>query len=144
MSFPVDAVVNFLIDVYAQPVWVRLWTVWMFVVIFAVPVVMRKHGAARRDYLLVASSTATLIVAVPLWHSHVGYVRLVGFPHIPVWTPLAVYLFVRRKHLSSPRQLRWAANVFMATIIVSLAFDYVDAVRYLLGERAPVNIPAAG
>ena len=32
----------------------------------------------------------------------------------------------------------------MATIIASLAFDYVDAVRYLLGERAPVNVPAAG
>ena len=32
----------------------------------------------------------------------------------------------------------------MLTIIVSLAFDYVDAVRYLLGERAAVNIPPAG
>ena len=144
MGFAIDAVVNFVIDVHAQPVWVQLWVAWMFVVIVAVPVVMRKHGAARRDYLLVASSTAALIVAVPLWHSHVGYVRLVGLPHIPVWTPLAVYLFARRKHLSSPRQLRRAVNVFMATIIVSLAFDCMDAVRYLLGERAPVNIPAAG
>ena len=144
MGFAIDAVVNFVIDVHVQPVWVQLWVAWMFVVIVAVPVVMRKHGAARRDYLLVATSTMVLIVAVPLWHSHVGYVRIVGLPHIPVWTPLAVYLFARRKHLSSPRQLRRAVNVFMATIIVSLAFDCVDAVRYLLGERAPVNIPAAG
>ena len=144
MTSPIDAVVNFLIDVYAQPVWVRLWAAWMVVVIVAAPVVMRKYGAARRDHLLVAVSTVTLIVAVPLWHSHVGYVRLVGLPHIPVWTPLAVYLFARRKHLSSPWQLRWGVNVFMATIIASLAFDYVDAVRYLLGERAPVNVPAAG
>ena len=141
MISPIDVVVGFLIDVYAQPVWVRLWTVWMVVVIVAAPVVMRKYGAARRDYLLVAVSTATLIVAVPLWHSHVGYVRLVGLPHIPVWTPLAVYLAARRRHLSSPRQLRWAVNVFLATIVASLAFDYVDAARYLLGERAPVNVP---
>ena len=144
MTSPIDAVVNFLIDVYAQPVWVRLWAAWMFVVIVAAPVVMRKYGAARRDYLLVASSTAALIVAVPLWHSHVGYVRLVGLPHLPVWTPLAVYLYCRREHFASPWQLRWAINVFVATIIVSLAFDYVDAARYLLGERAPVNIPPAG
>ena len=37
-----------------------------------------------------------------------------------------------------------AFGIIMATIIASLAFDYVDAVRYLLGERAPVNIPTAG
>lgn len=144
MGFPIDAVVNFVLDVHAQPVWIQLWVTWMVVVIVGAPVVMRKCGAARRDYRLVAASTVALIVAVPLWHSHVGYVRLVGLPHLPVWTPLAVYLYCRRNHFSSPRQLRWAVNVFMATIIVSLAFDYVDAVRYLLGERAPVNIPPAG
>ena len=144
MTSPIDAVVSFLSDVHAQPAWVRLWTAWMVVVIVAAPVVMRKYGAARRDHLLVAVSTLALIVAVPLWHSHVGYVRLVGLPHLPVWTPLAVYLYCRRKHLSSPWQLRWAVNVFMATIIISLAFDYVDTVRYLLGERAPVNVLPAG
>ena len=144
MGFAIDAVVNFVLDLHAQPVWVQLWTAWMFVVIVAVPVFMRRHGAARRDYLLVASSTVVLIVAVPLWHSHVGYVRLVGLPHLPVWTPLAAYLYCRREHFSSPRQLRRAVNVFMATIIVSLAFDCVDAIRYLLGERAPVNVPTAG
>lgn len=144
MSSVIDAVVNFLSDVFAQPVWVQLWAVWMVVVIVAAPVAMRKYGAARRDHLLVAASTVVLIVAVPLWHSQVGYVRLVGLPHIPVWTPLAVYLYWRRKHLSSPWQLRCAVHVFVVTIVVSLAFDYVDAVRYLLGERAPVNVPAAG
>ena len=144
MGFAIDVVVNFLVDVLAQPVWVQLWAAWMVVVIVAAPVVMRKHGAPRRDHLLVAASTAALIVAVPLWHSHVGYVRLVGLPHIPVWTPLAVYLYARRKHFSSPWQLRWAVNVFLATIVASLAFDCVDAVRYLLGERAPVNVPTAG
>ena len=106
----IDAVVNFVLDVHAQPVWVQVWVAWMVVVIVGVPVAMRKYGAARRDYLLVAASTVVLIVAVPLWHSHVGYVRLVGLPHIPVWTPLAVYLIARRKHLSSPGDCAWRST----------------------------------
>ena len=144
MSFPFDVVVGFLSDVFAQPVWVRLWVVWMVVVVIATPVIMRMYGAVRRDHLIVAASTVALLVVMPLWHDQVGYVRLLGLPHIPVWTPLAVYLYSRRKFLASPWQVRWAVNVFMLTIIVSLAFDYVDAIRYMLGERAPLNIPASG
>lgn len=142
MSFAIDAVVNFLIDVFAQPVWIQLWVVWMVVVIIAVPVIMRMYGAVRQDHLIVACSTVTLLVVMPLWHDQIGYVRLIGLPHIVVWTPLAIYLYARRRHLSSPWQVRRAVHVFMLTIIVSLVFDYVDAVRYILGERAPVNIPS--
>lgn len=144
MSFAIDVVVNFLVDVFAQPMWARLWVVWMVAVIVGVPVIMWMYVAARRDPLIVAGSTLTLLVVMPLWHDQVGYVRLIGLPHIVVWTPLAVYLHARRKHLSSPPQVRRAVNVFMATIVVSLAFDSVDAARYLLGEHAPVNIPSAG
>lgn len=142
MSFAIDLVVNFLIDVFAQPVWIQLWVVWMVAVIVAVPVIMRMYGAVRQDHLIVACSTVTLLVVMPLWHGQIGYVRLIGLPHIVVWTPLAIYLHARRRHLSSPWQVRRAVHVFMLTIIVSLAFDYVDAVRYILGERAPVNIPS--
>ena len=137
-----DLALNFAHDLHAQPVWVRAWAVWMFVATVVAPIVMWRYGAARRDYLLVASSTVVLLVAVPLWHSFVGYVRVLGLPHLPVWTPLAVYLYWRRKHFSSPWQLRWAVSVLLATIVVSLAFDYADAGRFMLGERAPVNIPS--
>lgn len=144
MGFPVDVVVALLFDLFAQPVWVQLWVVWTVAVIVATPVIMRMYGAARRDHLIVAATTVALLVAMPLWHDHVGYVRLLGLPHILVWTPLAVYLHSRRRHLSSPWQVRRAVNVLMLTIVVSLAFDCVDAVRYMLGERAPLNLPASG
>jgi hypothetical protein len=32
--------------------------------------------------------------------------------------------------------------VVLATILVSLAFDYADVARYLLGERAATALPA--
>jgi hypothetical protein len=41
-----------------------------------------------------------------------------------------------------PRWPRRIIAVVLATIAVSLAFDYVDALRYLLGERTPLARPA--
>ena len=51
---------------------------------------------------------------------------------------------VGRVGLSGSVIVTIAFGIIMTTIIVSLAFDCVDAARYLLGERAPVNIPTAG
>ena len=59
-------------------------------------------------------------------------------PHIVIWTPLAIYLYRRRKHFVNPWPVRWTVTALMATIVVSLGFDYVDILRYLLGERAPL------
>ena len=32
--------------------------------------------------------------------------------------------------------------VVLATILISLAFDYTDVLRYLIGERTPLAKPA--
>ena len=50
---------------------------------------------------------------------------------------------VGRVGLAGSVMVAIAFGIIMATIIVSFAFDCVDAARYLLGERAPVNVPAA-
>ena len=89
MPAPIDALVHFLVDVHARPAWVRLWTAWMAVVIVAAPVVMWRYGAARRDHLPVAVSTVVLLVAVPLWYAQAGDIRLMGLPHLPIWTAIS-------------------------------------------------------
>ena len=52
------------------------------------------------------------------------------------WTPLVVYLLARR---SSWRVAdTWAGKWIVAAVavlLVSLAFDYVDVIRWLLGDR---------
>jgi hypothetical protein len=50
-------------------------------------------------------------------------------------TPLFVYLFGRAKNGEMILPFRLVIWLFVATLAVSLAFDYVDVVRYLLGER---------
>lgn len=65
-----------------------------------------------------------------------GYVRLLGLPHILIWTPLLAYLWGQVGRPDMPRAPRLILMVVMAVILVSLAFDYADTARYILGERA--------
>jgi hypothetical protein len=75
-------------------------------------------------------------------YSHLGYVKLLGLPHIVLWTPLAYYLFVQVRRGDMPPWPRRIMMVVLATIMISLAFDYADIVRYALGERTPLAKPA--
>jgi hypothetical protein len=73
------------------------------------------------------------IIVTPL--EQIGYVRLLGIVHVILWTPLFIYLFLRAKNGEMPLLCRLIIWMFVATLAVSLVFDYSDVVRYLLGER---------
>ena len=115
-----------------------VWSGWMFGLSVIAPVVLLLFPGEWRDRIVVAAACVAVIVLMPLWHAQVGYVRLVALPHIVVWTPLAIYLYRRRKHFAAPWPVRWTVAALMATIVVSLGFDYADLLRWLLGERAPL------
>lgn len=115
-----------------------VWSGWMFGLSVIAPVVLLLFPGEWRDRIVVTAACVAVIVLMPLWHAQVGYVRLVALPHIVVWTPLAIYLYRRRKHFAAPWPVRWTVAALMATIVVSLGFDYVDLLRWLLGERAPL------
>ena len=129
---------NLISDVFLQPTVVVLWSVWMFGAVVMAPIVLQLYGAKRLDRIVVTGAAIAVIVLMPLWHAQMGYTRLLGFPHIVIWTPLLIYLYLRRKHFASPWQVRWVIAALLATIVVSLGFDYTDTLRYILGERAPL------
>lgn len=114
------------------------WSGWMFGLVIAAPIVLLLCRARWLDVAVVAATSIAVVTLMPLWHAQVGYVRLIGLPHIVIWTPLAIYLYHRRRHFVTPGPVRWTMAALMATIVVSLGFDYVDVLRYLLGERAPL------
>ena len=66
----------------------------------------------------------------------IGYVRLLGIVHVILWTPLFVYLLRRAWHGEMRPGFRVVMWLFVVSLAISLVFDYVDVVRYLLGERA--------
>ena len=69
-------------------------------------------------------------------HAWVGYERLLGLSHVLLWTPLLVYLWRSGALHGAEDWFRRWARVLFATNAASLVVDYVDVVRYLLGERA--------
>lgn len=127
-----DVMEAFSADLAAGPDWVEWWVNFMgLVFLLAIPFAFVR---AEARWTLVAMA---LTFPSMMWlYSQVGYVRLLGIVHVIFWTPLAIYLWRRRDQWRARTTLagKWIALLF-ATILISLAFDYADVIRYALGER---------
>lgn len=122
----------FAADVASAPLWVQYWLNFMGVVLaLSIPFAFARVEA--RWALLVTAASLPAMIAL---HSLVGYVRLLGLVHVVIWTPFVIYLWRRREHWRVKATLsgKWILILFL-TMIVSLAFDYADVARWLLGER---------
>ena len=64
-----------------------------------------------------------------------GYNRFLGLAHIIFWTPLLIFLYRRVTKLLGPRRYESWIRILLASNGVSLVIDYVDVLRYLLGDR---------
>ncbi|PWE29292.1 hypothetical protein DDZ14_17825 [Maritimibacter sp. 55A14] len=130
--------VDFLLHIAASPPMVRLWVYWMVAVMTFIPLTLMLQAETRRlglILLLVGAVTAALMVGL---FNQVGFVRLLGLPHILVWTPLLVWLIAKLRRGELTGGPRTMIIVVAATIAVSLVFDYIDVIRYILGDRAPM------
>jgi hypothetical protein len=67
-----------------------------------------------------------------------GYVNLLGLPHLVFWIPTVVFLIAQQSRGDMTIWPRWIIWLIMTVICISLAFDIVDVVRWVLGERAPL------
>lgn len=125
-----------------QPTWVQLWVNFMALVLVGSFITFLFSRATWRDAFILLVTTIPMALFMQWLYGQLGYVRLLGLPHVLIWTPLAIYLWFRLNNpaIRTPfRQVMW---LLLATITISLAFDYVDVARYLLGERAPMIPPS--
>ena len=125
-----------------QPQWVQLWLNWLLLAAVVLPLTLFiwKQTRIAAAASLVASIGGGLGTG---WlYSQMGFVKMLGLPHIIFWTPLAIYFFLilRSGNLSS--WPRWIMTVVLVTIAISLAFDYTDLARYALGNRTATYLPA--
>jgi len=114
---------------------IRIWFYWLGIAIVATPIILALSKATRRDALIVFLTNISVIVAMGWLFRQIGYVRLLGIVHVILWTPLFIYLLSRAKNGEMTLPFRLVIWIFVVTLAVSLAFDYVDVMRYLLGER---------
>ena len=115
--------------------WQTVWLYWMSFAIIVTPLVLVFSKATRLDAVIVLLTNIAMLVGMGWVYEQIGYVRLLGIVHVILWTPLFIYLFLRAKNGEMPLLCRLIIWMFVATLAVSLVFDYTDAVRYLLGER---------
>lgn len=121
-----------------QPQWISYWLNWLLFGVLILPLsllIWRKSIAAGLATVL---ATAAAGFGTDWLFNQMGYVKLLGLPHILIWTPLAIYLFTQIRRRDMPVWPRRIIMVVLATVLISLAFDYTDLVRYILGERAPL------
>jgi hypothetical protein len=120
-----------------SPTWVLAWVNAMVAILaLAIPFSF-GYREARWILLGVVLGMIGTIVAYALF----GYTRLMGLGHILFWGPTLIYIVTVRGWKTYHKTLfsRW---LILAAIILgtSLAFDVVDLLRWVLGERAPIRI----
>jgi hypothetical protein len=121
-----------------QSAWLGYWLNWLMFAGVFLPVTLFIWKETRWAALGAVVAAVLSGVAVYFMFEKMGYVKLLGLPHIVFWTPLALYLFTLIKRQSTGRIPRMIMIVVLGTILISLAFDYTDAFRYIIGERTPL------
>lgn len=112
------------------PLWLQAWIAWMGLVNSAA-VVFLRHVQAR--WALAAFVGAALLMQT--LYTLNGFNRLLGLGHVVFWTPLVVYLARQRPRLEPGSAVRVWVTILLVTNVTSLVVDYIDVIRYLLGER---------
>jgi hypothetical protein len=122
---------------------VRLWVLWLTIVMVAAPLILLVWSETRVAGAVVGLANLAVAASMNGLYAAAGFVRLLGLPHVLIWTPLLVWGLARLRGPAPPLP-RAALAAFLASIAVSLVFDYVDVARWLLGERAPMTAAAGG
>ncbi|OAN78102.1 hypothetical protein A8B82_10095 [Sulfitobacter sp. EhC04] len=125
-----------------QPTWVFLWVNWLFIGAFVLPAVLLIWRASRLTGAVTLSASVLAGLAINWMYGQMGYVKLLGLPHVLFWTPVAIFLVAQARRPDMPVWPRRIIWVVLVTILISLAFDYVDVLRYILGERTPTVMQA--
>ncbi|NVK12997.1 MAG: hypothetical protein HWE35_02350 [Rhodobacteraceae bacterium] len=118
-----------------QPLWVQIWVNILFLGAFVLPLALLFWQPGRLAGLVTVAASVLAGVGVYWLYGKLGYVRLLGLPHVILWTPLVFWLWRQRMRVDMPVWPQRIILLVCAVIAVSLMFDYVDVARYLLGER---------
>lgn len=120
-----------------QPAWVQMWLNVLLLGAFAAPLVLLIWKASRKAGLVTLLSSLIGGASIQYLYGVMGYVKLIGIGHI-LWLPVVVFLIAQQARGDMPKVPRWIIWFIIAVISVSLIFDFIDVIRWIMGERAPL------
>jgi len=115
------------------PEWLIWWFNWLVFAVAVLPLALLIWPQSRKVGVIAVAASILTGAAVYGMFRQMGYVKLLGLPH------LLVYLFRKQAKDAMPIAARWIIRVILVTLLISLAFDVVDVLRYILGERTPLG-----
>ena len=116
------------------PSWLQIWLPLLLLGGFVSPLVLLIWPRTRIIGAISFVASVIAAVSIDYMYKQMGYVKLLGLPHIIMWTPLIAYLIIRLRSDDFPV---WPTRILKFIIVIigiSLAFDYVDVIRYFLGN----------
>lgn len=120
-----------------QPNWLQGWVMILVIThVLAIPFVVYRDDGRWRVRLEALAIFVSFLVAGAFmgWlYQRVGYVRLLGLPHLLFWTPVYVWILRRRRDFAGSLFGRYLP-LYLVVAGISLVVDAVDVVRYLLGD----------
>lgn len=120
------------------PTWVQYWMNVFPIVMLGCMLVLVFAKPTRRDALIVFVPVVLSVVIIFAMYGQMGMVRLLGLGHVVLWTPVVIYLYRRWSSEKLPSLQSKAVVVLGLTMVAVLVFDYLDVIRWLLGERGSV------
>ena len=133
-----ELVEQFRADLMANsPDWVLIW-LQVLIGVLALSVLFVPFRPEARAILVGTLMGIGMTIVI---YAQFGFTRILGVGHILFWTPTLFYMLSLQGTASVEKtwfsRWLWLAIAVMA---VSLALDYSDLVRYLLGERGPIEL----
>ena len=119
-----------------QPAWVVMWVNVLIFGAFVMPLVLLIWKASRKAGIVTFIASMLAGFAVTLMYDAMGYVKLLGLPHLILWVPIVVFLMAQQARGDMPNWPRRIIWFIIAIICISLVFDFINVVRWILGERA--------
>ena len=118
------------------PEWLNIWLPVLFGGAFILPAALLIWKSTRITAVICLVASFVGGFATSLLYTKMGYVKLLGLPHIVVWTPLLIFLVYKIRSPEVPRLAKLVMCIISAVIVVSLMFDYLDVIKYIMGDRA--------
>lgn len=122
-----------------EPVWLQAWVMLLIVThLAAVLFVVRRRPqgglAVRPEPIAIVLSFLAAGFFMGWLYEQVGYVRLLGLPHLVFWTPVWVWMLRRRRALGTQTLFGKYVHAYLVVAGTSLVIDLIDVARYLVGD----------
>jgi len=127
-----------IVDIYnsfrAMPLWVQIWVAF---VLFPVNMASLFFVGEPMGIWIAVLAIGGMLPNLPIILYDRGFSKLMAFPHLLPWTILVGWiLFARPEGSENFAIYLW---ILLMVDLVSLGFDYPDALKWLRGDRKPAR-----